>query len=88
MLTEKCIMTIIQIVWIGVQAVTARAEEAVDRPDLLTMPGIVTDFLSMDTEEFAKNNSKHRIGVIWYEESEEAGGRTVFFVVHLRVCTG
>ena len=43
MLTEKCIMTIIQIVWIGAQAVTAHAEEAVDRPDLLTMPGIVTD---------------------------------------------
>lgn len=53
MLTEKCIMTIIQIVWIGAQAVTVHAEEAVGRPDLLTMPGIVTDFLSMDTEEFA-----------------------------------
>ena len=29
------------------------------------------------------NNIEHMIGVIWYEESEEAGGRTVFFTVHL-----
>ena len=25
------------------------------------------------------NNSKHMIGVIWYEENKEAGGRIVFF---------
>lgn len=61
MLTEKCIMTIIQIVWIGVQAVTVHAEEAVGRPDLLTMPGIVTDFLSMDTEEFENQYDRNEL---------------------------
>ena len=29
------------------------------------------------------NNSKHMIGVIWYEENKETGGRTVFFAVYL-----
>lgn len=61
MLTERCIMTVMQIVWLGTQAVTGYAEEAVGRSGLLIMPEIVADFLSMDAEEFENQYDRNEL---------------------------
>ena len=61
MLAEKCIMTVMQIVWLGTQAVTGYAEDAVSRSGLLAMPEIVADFLSMDVEEFENQYDRNEL---------------------------
>lgn len=53
MLREKCFMLIIQAVWLGVQVAADYAEGATDSRDFPALSEVVSDFLSMDTEEFA-----------------------------------
>ena len=61
MLREKCFMLIIQAVWLGVQVAADYAEGATDSRDFPALSEVVSDFLSMDTEEFENRYDRNEL---------------------------
>ncbi|MCI9255303.1 MAG: hypothetical protein HFI58_10885, partial [Lachnospiraceae bacterium] len=61
MLREKCFMLIIQAVWLGVQVAADYAEGATDSRDFPAVSEVVSDFLSMDTEEFENRYDRNEL---------------------------